>query len=70
MRQGFNVDDSDTHVNPAADVLDRYVDPSFRARLSELEPYRQQFGQTGSGVGKAPAVLCWNKILPTHSGHL
>ena len=25
MRQGFNVDDSDTYVNPAADVLDRYV---------------------------------------------
>ena len=56
MRQGFNVYDSDTHVNPAADVLDRYVDPSFRARLSELEPYRQQFGQTAQKLGSGPAI--------------
>ncbi len=33
---------------PAAEVLDRYVDPSFRARLPELEPYRLPSGQ---GVG-------------------
>jgi len=32
--------DSDTHVNPAAEVLDRYVDPAFRARLPDLAPYR------------------------------
>jgi predicted TIM-barrel fold metal-dependent hydrolase len=41
MRNGFRVYDSDTHVNPAAEVLERYVDPAFRARLPELAPYRQ-----------------------------
>ena len=40
MRAGFNVYDADTHVNPAAEVLDRYVDPGFRPRLAELAPYR------------------------------
>ena len=30
---------------PAAEVLDRYVDPGFRARLPELEPYRLPSGQ-------------------------
>jgi hypothetical protein len=40
MKNGFRVYDSDTHVNPAAEVLERYVDPGFRARLAELEPYR------------------------------
>jgi predicted TIM-barrel fold metal-dependent hydrolase len=40
MRAGLRVYDSDTHVNPAAEVLDRYVDPSFRPRLAELAPYR------------------------------
>ena len=44
MRNGFRVYDSDTHVNPAAEVLDRYVDPGFRARLPELEPYRLPVG--------------------------
>ena len=41
MRNGFRVYDSDTHVSPAAEVLDRYVDPGFRPRLAELAPYRQ-----------------------------
>jgi predicted TIM-barrel fold metal-dependent hydrolase len=48
MRNGFKVYDSDTHVNPVAEVLDRYVDPSFRPRLQELVPYRIP-------VGGAPA---------------
>ena len=41
MKNGFRVYDSDTHVNPAAEVLERYVDPLFRVRLPELAPYRQ-----------------------------
>lgn len=52
MRQGFKVYDSDTHVNPAADVLDRYVDSNFRARLSELAPYRRQFGRSDQGSAR------------------
>ncbi|HEU0217643.1 MAG TPA: amidohydrolase family protein [Stellaceae bacterium] len=42
MRNGFRVYDSDTHVLPAAEVLERYVDPAFRPRLAELAPYRVQ----------------------------
>jgi hypothetical protein len=30
MKNGFQVYDSDTHINPAAEVLDKYVDPDFR----------------------------------------
>ena len=40
MRQGYRVYDSDTHVLPAAEVLERYVDPEFRPRLGELAQYR------------------------------
>ncbi|MGH7098912.1 MAG: amidohydrolase family protein [Stellaceae bacterium] len=40
MRNGYRVYDADTHVNPAAEVLERYIDPDFRPRLPELEPYR------------------------------
>lgn len=32
--------DCDTHVNPAAEVLEDYVDPEFRRRLPELARYR------------------------------
>src|SRR6516164_9879227 len=49
MRNGFQVYDSDTHVNPAAEVLERYVDPDFRARLPELVPYRFAVGQGAVG---------------------
>src|SRR6516162_6713473 len=45
MKNGFRVYDSDTHVNPAAEVLERYVDPGFRPRLAELEAYRLPVGQ-------------------------
>src|SRR5271168_4078245 len=45
MKNGFHVYDADTHVNPAAEVLERYVDPSFRPRLAELAPYRQASGE-------------------------
>ena len=36
MRNGFRVYDADTHVLPAAEVIERYVDPEFRPRLAEL----------------------------------
>ena len=30
MKNGFRVYDTDTHINPAAEVLDKYVDPNWR----------------------------------------
>ena len=40
MRDGFRVYDTDTHIDPGADVLEKYVDPGFRPRLADLAPYR------------------------------
>src|SRR4029077_11966598 len=40
MREGFRVYDTDTHIDPGADVLEKYVDPAFRARLDALAPYK------------------------------
>src|SRR5258707_15688094 len=45
MKNGFHVYDADTHVSPAAETLERYVDPGFRPRLAELAPYRQASGE-------------------------
>jgi predicted TIM-barrel fold metal-dependent hydrolase len=50
MRNGFRAFDADTHVNPAADVLDRYVDPGFRPRLAELAPHLVPSGQMIGGT--------------------
>ena len=33
MKNGFKVWDSDTHVEPSAEVIDKYLDPGFRNRL-------------------------------------
>ena len=41
MKEGFRVYDTDTHIDPGADVLEKYVDPSFRPRLDDLAPYRR-----------------------------
>jgi predicted TIM-barrel fold metal-dependent hydrolase len=49
MKNGFRVYDSDTHINPAAEVLDKYVDPEFRPRLPELAPYRAPIGRGVDG---------------------
>ena len=51
MRAGLRAWDADTHVNPAAEVLERYVDPSFRARLPELSSHRTP---TGKMIGGTP----------------
>ena len=45
MKNGIHVYDADTHVSPAAETLERYVDPSFRPRLAELTAYRQASGE-------------------------
>ncbi len=45
MRNGYRVFDADTHVSPAAEVLENYVDPGFRPRLAELAQYRQASGE-------------------------
>lgn len=49
MRDGLRVYDADTHANPAAEVLERYVDPGFRPRLADLAPCRAPVGRPGRG---------------------
>jgi hypothetical protein len=50
MRNGFKVYDADTPVMPLAEVLEQYVDPSFRPRLPELAAYRVPAGTTAEGT--------------------
>src|SRR5262245_15269505 len=73
MRNGWRVFDTDTHVNPAAEVLERYVDPGFRPRLAELAPYRVA---TGRMIGGTPdthqirvATKLYRRVLGTAGPH-
>lgn len=50
MRNGFYVYDTDTHVMPAAEVLEQYVDPDFRARMPELAAYRVSVDASTDGA--------------------
>ena len=56
MRNGYKVYDVDTHVMPIAEVLERYVDPSFRPRLVELAPYRVPAGPMADARGATNIV--------------
>ena len=49
MKNGYRVFDADTHVNPAAEVLERYIDPDFRPRLAELAQYRLPASRAAEG---------------------
>src|SRR3981189_2701051 len=40
MKNGFRISNTDPHIDPGADVWERYVDPGFRKRLDALAPYR------------------------------
>src|SRR5437764_13967601 len=51
MENGYRVYDSDTHVLPGAEVIERYVDPDFRPRLAELAQYRVPIRQSAEHSG-------------------
>src|SRR5713226_8177972 len=72
MRAGFHAYDADTHVNPAAEVLDRYVDPGFRPRLADLAPYRvatSQVGGTPDTHQYRVATKFYRRVLGEASAH-
>src|ERR1700694_3839440 len=79
MKDGLRVFDADTHVEPTAEVLDKYVDPGFRPRLAELAQYRQPVrdGAPGGAPGRHVyryGQISYKRILgeaaprETHSG--
>jgi hypothetical protein len=55
VRDGLRVYDADTHVNPAAEVLERYVDPSFHRAWPSWPPPdpmgRPQATASGTATG-------------------
>ncbi len=68
MKDGFRIYDSDTHVLPAAEVIERYVDPGFRPRLAELAqfrvPIRQSAEHSGGGMhGYRIAPQFYRRVL-------
>src|SRR5256885_104766 len=73
MKDGYRAFDADTHVNPAAEVLERYVDPSFRPRLAELDPYRTPTGQMIGGTPDTNqfrvATKFYRRLLGTSGAH-
>lgn len=46
-RNGFKIFDSDTHVGPYVDILDRYLSASDKARLSSWEEFKSAHKKTG-----------------------
>jgi hypothetical protein len=46
-RNGFKIFDSDTHVGPAANILERYLTESEKQKLKVYEPYRSTHQRTG-----------------------
>jgi uncharacterized protein len=62
MKDGLRVFDADTHVEPTAEVLDKYIDPSFRPRLPDLAQYRQPVRAGGPGGAAGRHVYRYGQI--------
>lgn len=62
MKDGLRVFDADTHVEPTAEVLDKYVDPGFRPRLVDLTPYRQPVRADNPGGAPGRHVYRYGQI--------
>jgi uncharacterized protein len=62
MKNGLRVFDADTHVEPSAEVLDKYVDPGFRPRLAELTPYRMPIRAETPGSAPGRHVYRYGQI--------
>jgi predicted TIM-barrel fold metal-dependent hydrolase len=75
LRDGheFRICDSDTHVLPSAEVLERHVDPDFRPRLAELAPYRvpirQSAEHSGGGHNYRVATQYYRRVLGEAAPH-
>jgi len=46
-RNGFKIFDSDTHVGPAADILERYLTQAEKEKLAAYEPHKSVHQRTG-----------------------
>jgi len=62
MKNGFKVWDSDTHVEPSAEVIDKYLDPGFRNRLPELAQFRAPIAETTPGSSPGRHVYRFGQI--------
>src|SRR5260370_24382692 len=63
MKDGLRFVDSDMHVMEAPDLFDRYLDPTFKHRVSV------PVGADGRPC-RGPAVLTFVDALPTADSHL
>ena len=41
MRAGYRVWDADTHFQPSVETIVEYLEPAYRARLAEFEPFKR-----------------------------
>ncbi|HEX3861060.1 MAG TPA: amidohydrolase family protein [Stellaceae bacterium] len=62
MKDGLRVFDADTHVEPSAEVLDKYVDPGFRTRLDDLKAFRVPIRPDSPGSAPGRHVYRYGQI--------
>ena len=71
-RNGYRIFDSDTHIGPYMDVLERYLSGSEKEKLAAWEPHRSKskgFPVYTKGqrryLRKLGSARCWVSKTPT-----
>jgi hypothetical protein len=54
MRNGYRVYDSDTHIGPSADTLERYLASRVRELVPDLESYKVPYKRHATGIEYNP----------------
>ena len=62
MRDGFKVFDADTHMRPSAESISPYLDPSVRARISDLDEHRVEIRIGMAGEVRQPPYRHWYRF--------
>ncbi len=64
MKDGYKIADMDTHVIPSMETLEQYVDPSFRSRIPEFQPYRRsRTGNEKEGTSLFIRVTRYDRMI-------
>ena len=50
MRNGYKVYDSDTHIRPGADTLEKYVSARVRELVPDLEKFKVPWNRVSPGI--------------------
>ena len=68
MRGGYRVWDVDTHFQPSAETIAEYLEPAYKARLAEFEPFKRPVKTGRAGQKLSEPYRHWYRFGGSEEG--